>query len=53
MDVLTLAFYATICGALSALSPRLRTPARRLVVGAAVGVLAAAALPHIRAVLGG
>ena len=51
-DVGSMAWYAAICGALAALAPALRTPIRRIVLGAAVGIIAASALPATRALFG-
>ena len=51
MDVTALVFYACICALLSFASPALGTPLRRLAIGAAVGLLAAALLPILRATL--
>lgn len=51
-DGITIAYYAAICGALAALAPRLNTLVRRLVLGAAVGMIAATLAPNIRAALG-
>jgi len=51
MDMTALAFYACVCAALSLASPRLGTPLRRIVVGALVGIAAAALLPILRATL--
>ncbi|MGR3638867.1 hypothetical protein [Alterinioella nitratireducens] len=52
MDPITLGFYATVCGALSIASPRFGTFLPRLVIGAGVGIVAAALLPVIRQGLG-
>ena len=51
-DPTTIAYYAVICGALSALAPSLRTPARRIMLGAAVGVVAATVFPALRSAIG-
>jgi hypothetical protein len=51
-DLGALAWYAAICGALAALAPALRTPLRRIALGAAVGIVAASVLPGFRALLG-
>jgi hypothetical protein len=51
-DGVTVAYYAAICGALAALAPRMHTLTRRLVLGAAVGIIAATLAPNIRATLG-
>lgn len=52
MDIVTLAFYACVCGALGWAGPRLGAPVMRLVIGAAVGIAAAAFLPFVRGALG-
>lgn len=52
MDPVTLSFYAIVCGLLGLAGPTLGRPARRLVIGAIVGLLAAGALPYLRASLG-
>lgn len=52
MDVIALAFYASVCGVLSLASPALSTALLRLVAGALVGIAAAAALPLIRSAVG-
>lgn len=51
-DLGSMAWYAAICGALAALAPTLRTPARRIFLGGAVGIIAASALPATRALFG-
>ncbi|MFV1874794.1 MULTISPECIES: hypothetical protein [Nioella] len=52
MDPVTLTFYAVVCGLLGLVSPNLGRPAIRLGIGAVVGLIAAGALPTIRASLG-
>lgn len=53
MDPFTLAFYASVCGVLSVIAPRLGGFFLRLGIGALVGIIAALALPAVRvAVLG-
>lgn len=52
MDLFALAFYAVICAILSVLAPNLPRPAHRFGLGAAVGVVAAAILPGIKAAFG-
>jgi len=52
MDPVVLTFYAVICGILSLAAPWLGRPFSRLAVGAVVGILGAALLPSIRAILG-
>lgn len=51
-DLGSMAWYAAICGALAALAPTLRTPVRRILVGAIVGIIAATVLPTLRIVMG-
>ncbi len=51
MDPITLAFYAIVCGCLSAVAPTFPKLPVRLAVGAAVGIFAAAILPWLRGVL--
>ena len=52
MDPVTLVFYAIVCACLGLAGPSLGKPAVRFGIGAAVGILAAAVLPVLRAVLG-
>lgn len=52
MDPITMTYYAAVCAALGAGAARLKALPLRLAVGAAVGVVAAAALPGLRAALG-
>lgn len=52
MDPVTLAFYAVVCGLLGLAGPNLGRPTIRLGIGAAVGLIAAGALPTIRLSLG-
>ena len=51
MDLVLLAFYSIVCALLGAVSPLLGRLWVRFAIGAAVGVTAAAALPHLRAAL--
>ena len=53
MDPITIAFYAIVCGCLSAVAPKLPKLPVRLGVGAGVGILAATVLPLIQGALGG
>ena len=53
MDPITIAFYAIVCGLLSVFAPNLGGVFPRLAVGAVVGILAAAALPFVRGMMGG
>ena len=52
MDPISLVFYAIVCGILSAVAPNLGGMVPRLAAGAVVGIVAAAALPTLRGVLG-
>ncbi len=49
---MSLGFYAVICGLLSLAAPLLGRPMVRITIGAVVGVMAAIALPLMRATLG-
>jgi hypothetical protein len=53
MDPVSLGYYAAICGVLGIASPWLGALPVRLVVGALVGVGAAALLPQVQALFGG
>lgn len=53
MDVTALIFYALVCGALGWAGPRLGTPMMRFGLGAVVGIVAAAILPFLKALLDG
>ena len=53
MDPITIGFYAIICGCLSAFVPPALARYIRFGVGAAVGVVAASALPLIQGMMGG
>ena len=52
MDPVTALYYATICAALSVVAGKLRSGMVRLITGVVVGLVAAALLPDVRAVLG-
>lgn len=52
MDPVAIIFYAIICAGLSLASPRMGRPFVRLAIGAAVGIVAAAVLPALRAAIG-
>jgi hypothetical protein len=52
MDPISLGFYAAVCGALSAAGPWLGNLVVRFIVGVAVGLVAAAALPAVRGLMG-
>jgi uncharacterized protein YjeT (DUF2065 family) len=51
MDPITLAFYAIVCGLLSAVAPRVPRLPLRLAIGAVVGIVAASLLPVIKGLL--
>ncbi len=51
MDPITLAFYAIVCGCLSAVSPAVPRLPTRLAIGAIVGLGAAIALPWVKGML--
>jgi hypothetical protein len=53
MDLITLSFYAVVCGCLSVAAPKLPGFPVRLGVGAAVGLLAASLLPFIKDMMHG
>jgi len=48
MDPVTVGYYAIICATLGAAAPRMGRLSVRLVLGAVVGLIAAAALPWLR-----
>ena len=52
MDMISLGFYAVICGLLSFLAPNLGPPFLRLGIGAAVGIVAAILLPFLKGAIG-
>jgi hypothetical protein len=52
MDPVTTAFLAVVCGGLSVAAPSFGNRLVRLVAGAAVGLVAALALPLLRRVFG-
>lgn len=52
MDVLSLVFYALICGLLAVFAPNLGSRAMRMGVGAVIGIAAAAILPVLRGAFG-
>ncbi|WP_412563676.1 hypothetical protein [Thalassobius sp. MITS945101] len=53
MDPIALVFYAVICGLLSLFAPSLGGMVPRLALGAVVGIVAAALLPTLKALIGG
>ncbi|AKO95320.1 MAG: hypothetical protein RID15_12840 [Marinovum algicola] len=52
MDIITVSYYALVCGALGLAGPRLGRPLIRLGIGGIVGILAATLLPTVRLGLG-
>ncbi len=52
MDAVSLAFYATVCGLLGLAGPWLGRAVVRLAIGAVVGLIAVAALPALRVMMG-
>ena len=52
MDLISVGFYAVICGSLSVLAPNFGNAAIRMGVGAVVGIAAAIILPMIRSSMG-
>ena len=52
MEISALAFYAIVCGTLSAVSPVFLSLPIRMATGAAVGVAAAATLPSLQGMIG-
>ncbi len=51
MDILALTFYGIICGALAYISPTMKNTLIRLAIGVGTGLIAASALPLVRAVV--
>lgn len=52
MDISTIAWYAAICGALSAVAPMFGGRTTRVLIGAVVGILAASLFPFMRSMFG-
>lgn len=52
MDVITVSYYALVCGVLGLAGPKLGAPVIRLIIGGFVGVLAATVLPAVRLIVG-
>ncbi|MEO9459154.1 MAG: hypothetical protein ABJE63_15025 [Lentilitoribacter sp.] len=52
MDLTAIAWYAAICGALSALAPVFGGRTTRIIVGAAVGIIAASLFPLAKSLMG-
>ncbi len=53
MDIISVVFYACVCGALGVAGPKLGAVWIRLLIGAGVGVVAATVLPIITGAIGG
>jgi len=53
MDVISIAYYAIVCGILSAVAPGMSNLKIRLAVGAVVGMAAAGLLPSVQGLLYG
>jgi hypothetical protein len=51
-DLTAIAWYAVICGVLSALAPSFGGRPARIAIGGLVGIVAATALPALRGLLG-
>ncbi|MEM8656653.1 MAG: hypothetical protein AAGF22_01040 [Pseudomonadota bacterium] len=51
MDPITLLFYAAVCGCLGYYAPNLGRAPARIIIGAIVGIAAAAVLPILRGFL--
>ncbi|KIT17572.1 hypothetical protein [Jannaschia aquimarina] len=52
VDPIAMIFYAGVCAALAAYAPQQVSRLRRLMLGALVGLIAAATLPPARGLLG-
>lgn len=52
MDTTTLTFYAAVCGLLGLIAPWLGNMVFRLIIGGIIGLIAAGALPLLRASFG-
>ncbi len=52
MDPITVAFYAIICGLLSAFAPPGWAKLARFAMGAVVGIVAASTLPFLQGLMG-
>lgn len=52
IDATAIAWYAVICGVLSALAPSFGGRLARIIVGGIVGIVAATVLPMVRALTG-
>lgn len=51
MDIVALTFYSIVCGALAYTSPAIKSKLARLMIGACVGLIAAALLPLVRTLI--
>lgn len=52
MDIITVSYYAVVCGLLGWAGPKLGRPVIRLLIGAIVGIGAATILPTVRLIVG-
>ena len=52
IDATAIAWYAAVCGVLSALAPNFGGKIVRIVIGGIVGIIAATVLPAIRSMTG-
>lgn len=52
MDIITVSYYAVVCGVLGLAGPKLGRPVMRLVIGGLVGIGAATILPTVRLIVG-
>lgn len=52
MDIITVSYYAIVCGVLGMAGPKLGGTVVRLIIGAVVGVIAATLLPAVRLIVG-
>lgn len=52
MDIITVSYYAVVCGVLGMAGPKLGGTVVRLIIGAIVGVIAATLLPTVRLIAG-
>ena len=52
IDAAAIAWYAVICGALSAFAPSFGGRSVRIIIGGIVGIVAATVLPMVRSMMG-
>lgn len=52
MDIITVSYYAIVCGVLGMAGPKLGGRVTRLIIGAIVGIVAATLLPAVRLIAG-